>query len=104
MFLQKGSKMKKTNWDQYYNKPAFFSRYTRLYTQSWIVNTLNNLLHDNIKLAEFGGGNSCFHDKIIQKCNIRSYTIYDNNSIGIRKFKDKYPPYKHSFIKKLTFK
>jgi cyclopropane fatty-acyl-phospholipid synthase-like methyltransferase len=41
-------------------------------------------------LAEFGGGNSCFHNAILQNCDIKSYTIYDNNDIGIEKFKKKY--------------
>lgn len=82
--------MKKTDWDNYYNNPSGFSKYTRQYTQNWLIEQINNYSVDNINLAEFGGGNSCFHDEIIDKCNIDTYTIYDNNDIGVKKFEEKY--------------
>ena len=82
--------MKKTDWDNYYNNPSGFSKYTRLYTQNWLITQIKNYSKDAIDLAEFGGGNSCFHDAILESCNILTYTIYDNNAVGIKKFKEKY--------------
>ena len=81
---------KNTNWDEYYNNVSGLSKYTRLYTQNWLISQISNTKFSNIKLAEFGGGNSCFHDAVIEKCNIASYTIYDNNEVGISKFDEKY--------------
>lgn len=82
--------MKSTDWDSYYTNPSTFSKYTRLYTQNWLIEQINKYSKQAIKLAEFGGGNSCFHEAIINKCNIDTYTIYDNNDIGVRKFQENY--------------
>ncbi len=83
--------MRQTDWDEYYNNPSGFSKYTRLYTQNWLIGQIKKFsISREIDLAEFGGGNSCFHEAIVNDCNINSYTIYDNNDVGVKKFIDNY--------------
>jgi 2-polyprenyl-3-methyl-5-hydroxy-6-metoxy-1,4-benzoquinol methylase len=83
--------MKATDWDSYYNDPSGFSKYTRLYTQNWLIEQIKKYSIDkSIDIAEFGGGNSCFHEAIIKEANINTYTIYDNNDTGVKKFEENY--------------
>ncbi len=83
--------MKATDWDEYYNNPSGFSKYTRPYTQNWLIRQINLYSNErSLSIAEFGGGNSCFHDAILEQCLVKSYTIFDNNTVGVKKFKEKY--------------
>lgn len=83
--------MEKTDWDEYYHNPSGFSKYTRLYTQNWLIKQIQEISNGKkMTIAEFGGGNSCFHDAIITECPVNSYTIYDNNDVGVKKFEGKY--------------
>jgi hypothetical protein len=81
---------KKTNWDNYYNNPFFFAKYTRKYAEKWLITVMKKYLFNyQIKIAELGGGDSCFFESIIKYFNISEYIIYDNNIVGIDKFKNK---------------
>lgn len=85
--------MIKTNWDEYYNTPSFLSKYTRNLTASWLSKNISEQFYgESINVAEFGGGNSCFYESIInlEKVNIEKYTIFDKNQVGINKFHSKH--------------
>jgi len=83
----------KTCWDNYYQKPAFFSKFTRRLTSSWLKkNIIKHSPHKIVSIAEFGGGNSLFFTSMAS-CNqikISNYTIYDNNKLGIDMFIDRH--------------
>jgi hypothetical protein len=89
---------RKTNWDEYYNAPFFLTKYTRKYAETWLIRTMKKYFPSSgIKIAELGGGDSCFFEGIIKNFNVSEYIIYDNNKVGIDKFitksiflKDKY--------------
>jgi cyclopropane fatty-acyl-phospholipid synthase-like methyltransferase len=63
---------------------------TRNFTSEWLIENINMHCKKNLKIAEFGGGNSCFHDAIMSDCSVDSYTIFDNNQLSINLFNDKY--------------
>tara|TARA_R110000868_G_scaffold125077_2_gene330607 strand:+ start:36039 stop:36575 length:537 start_codon:yes stop_codon:yes gene_type:complete len=52
--------------------------------------------NESFSIAEFGGGNSCFHDGVLSSCKVAKYVIYDNNDIGVKKFHEKYKKNKTS--------
>lgn len=73
-----------TNWDEYYKKPSYLSKYTRRYTQSVLESFIQSHNHKNgIKIAELGGANSCFADGILRNIKPEEYHVFDNNAYGL---------------------
>lgn len=81
-------KAKKTDWTIYYSqKRSIFSSYTQKFTCDIIIQAMERYLYNkNIRVAELGGGNSCFAEKICKERSIDSYDIFDNNELAVNMF------------------
>lgn len=79
-----------TDWDRYYSAPAPTAGYARFIVASRLMEMLRRYRPPHrFTIAELGGGNSCFFDRIEKEFLPLRYTVYDNNAIGIRKFREK---------------
>ena len=84
--------MKTTDWDAYYSRPYKTATITRKITGNRLIKILNDiqdLEKKQLNLIELGGANSCFFDSIQEKVRPLTYSILDNNSLGLQKFKDR---------------
>lgn len=82
--------LEQTDWDRYYSRPAPTAGYARSIVASRLMEMLRRYRPDRrFSLAELGGGNSCFFDRIEKEFLPVRYTVYDNNALGIRKFREK---------------
>lgn len=81
-----------TDWTKYYEQPkSFFSSFTQQFTLRKLITIIKNeFAQDNIEVLEFGGGNSCFAQELLDKLNIKTYAIIDNNDLSIEKAKERY--------------
>lgn len=82
----------KTDWDAYYNNPYKTAKYSRGIMQKNLINLISRFgrnFNHQLCLAEFGGANSCFFDKIQEKIIPNQYIIIDNNAAGLEKVKEK---------------
>lgn len=82
----------KTDWDAYYSNPYKTAKYSREIIQKIIINLISkfgNTSNNELCLAEFGGANSCFFDKIQEAIKPKRYIIVDNNEIGLKKLEEK---------------
>ena len=69
-----------TDWDRYYASPYKTAGYARRIVGRKLLNLLRRfqpLPHPEI--AELGGGNSCFFERIETTVHPARYVIYDNN-------------------------
>lgn len=82
------SKLKQTDWDMYYAKPASASSFTRNITEKMILNTLHEFCGEKgiAAICELGGANSCFYKAIRENYPDVMYTIIDNNTKGLELF------------------
>ena len=79
-----------TDWDRYYASPYKTAGYARRIVGRKLLNLLRRfqpLPHPEI--AELGGGNSCFFERIETTVHPARYVIYDNNALGVRKFEER---------------
>jgi 2-polyprenyl-3-methyl-5-hydroxy-6-metoxy-1,4-benzoquinol methylase len=95
--------MNKTNWDQYYNAPAITSSLTRKITTRKLKSLMEQFYRASLEEAsilELGGANSCFYDSLWCSFKPRTYTIIDNNEVGLERFKKNHPKSKNTFLVK----
>jgi len=78
---------KSTDWDRYYENPSATSAYSRFITSQKIIKLIKKYCHPNPDIVELGGANSCFYSSIKKNIFPRSYTIVDNNQLGLDKTK-----------------
>lgn len=86
--------MLKTNWDDYYDAPARTASITRKITTGKIlklISTYSAQDTNDLEILELGGANSCFYEAIQNHLSPIKYTIIDNNSTGLEKFKKNFP-------------
>jgi len=82
----------KTDWDSYYDKPYKTAAYSRSIVEKILVNLIEKhkpVANKTLQLAEFGGANSCFFDKIQQVIKPDKYFIIDSNELGLQKFEQR---------------
>jgi len=80
--------IKKTDLDNYYKKPYFFSRFSRKITSNLLLKLMKKYLKNNnsLEIIELGGGNSCVFALIENEFKPQKYIIIDNNQISLDKF------------------
>ena len=78
-----------TDWDSYYRSPAPTAHVTRRYTGRAVVGALQRFGGRIEKLAELGGANSCFFEKIQTEIAPREYHVIDTNAYGLSLLKDR---------------
>ncbi len=81
--------IKKTDWTAYYEKrKSWFSIHSQRYTLKILLDTIDTYFskEDGIKIAELGGGNSCFAKDICEIKRINTYDIIDNNEFAVNLF------------------
>ncbi len=79
-----------TDWNNYYSTPAATAGYARNIVSGKLMEMLRRFRPaDRFSIAELGGGNSCFFDRIEREFLPTRYTVYDNNALGIQKFREK---------------
>ena len=79
-----------TDWDSYYSAPAATAGYARNIVAGKLMEMLRKFRPaERFSLAELGGGNSCFFDRIEKEFLPLRYTVYDSNALGIRKFRER---------------
>ncbi len=73
---------KHTDWTTYYKKPFFASRFTRKILQKHLIKAVRKCLtvRQDVCIAEFGGGASCYMNALLHNFSVRQYHIFDNNS------------------------
>lgn len=78
--------MKRTDWDAYYQRPFFASRFTRRFTAARLVSLIARHAPRTgrpLDIAELGGANSCFFDLLQRRFAPRRYHILDFNRYGL---------------------
>lgn len=94
--MNKNDALAKTDWDSYYNRPYISASITRKITTSVLSSRISDFVNENslagkFSITELGGANSCFFESLDSKFKPSSYTIVDNNKIGLEKFKERFP-------------
>jgi putative flippase GtrA len=72
-----------TDWDRYYRSPAPTARWTRRYTGRVLAAALRRFGGRIERLAELGGANSCFLEKIQAEVAPSEYHVIDTNAYGL---------------------
>lgn len=73
-----------TDWDRYYRAPAPTARLTRRYTTRTLLVLMRRLgAGPSSRIAELGGANSCFLDRLLAGLRPARYHIVDNNQLGL---------------------
>lgn len=77
----------KTDWNVYYTKPkSRFSAFTQRRTLKYLLKEIELAdLGKDIRVLEFGGGNSCFAEGIRRNPQISRYEIVDNCRAALEK-------------------
>ena len=86
---RKGQGMKNravTDWNVYYRKPFFLSKYTRSILRKRLLRAVRKYLPDRhaFDVAELGGGASCYMCAIMHNFTVRKYHIFDNNAEALQ--------------------
>ena len=85
------SSSKKTDWNHYYKHPFPTAKILRAITGRRLVRALKKCAGDAASLrriAEFGGGGSCFAKRLCRAFACESYTVYDSNERSLALFAD----------------
>jgi SAM-dependent methyltransferase len=85
----------KTNWDEYYSKPAKTASITRKISARKLANIFHTYTQSSSIFFEFGGANSCFYQGIVDEFKPEKYFILDNNTTGLKAFRNNYPDAKN---------
>lgn len=81
---------KLTDWEAYYSKrKSIFSSLTQKFTLKKILYCIEKYGGNSGDIMELGGGNSCFAKQLMKLCkrSINTYSIIDNCSLAVSKFK-----------------
>jgi hypothetical protein len=84
--------MKRTDWDAYYSRPYKTATITRKITTRHLARILLDIQRQspkNLEIIELGGANSCFYESILGALKPASYSILDNNTLGLQKFRER---------------
>ncbi len=76
----------RTDWDAYYRKPFFASRFTRSILRKHLVKIVRTHMKDrrDICIAELGGGASCYMNALFHNFSVRKYHVFDSNAAAMR--------------------
>ena len=73
-----------TDWDRYYHNAFKASSLTRRITTTRLLRAIRRQCHaKGGRFVEWGGANSCFIDRIYSDLQPLSYTVADNNQLGL---------------------
>jgi len=73
-----------TDWDRYYRAPFKVASLTRLVTTARLLQAITCHRPDaGGDFVEWGGANSCFIDSIYRNLQPLTYTVIDNNQLGL---------------------
>ena len=80
-----------TDWDSYYDQPFVASKLTRRYTSHWLKTAIRTQLagKTGIEVIEFGGGNSCFFQELVDSPPISRYEVADLNAKSLQLFEQR---------------
>jgi len=84
--------MTATDWNRYYNKPYKTSSLTRKITGKKLVKLIKKHCPKpahHLQIAELGGANSSFYERIENTLKPLHYKIIDNNRLGLAKFSER---------------
>lgn len=73
-----------TDWDQYYQSTPPTAKLTRKYTEKVLLDLIRRFAgQPSPSIAELGGANSCFMDRLLLKISPSAYHVIDNNQYGL---------------------
>src|SRR4051794_9886185 len=80
-----------TDWDKYYDQLFVASKLTRRYTAHWLKTAIRTHLggKTGIEVIEFGGGNSCFFQDLVDSLPISRYEVADLNAKSLQLFEQR---------------
>lgn len=91
VFMRREDPSTATDWDKYYSSTPVTAKVTRRYTGAVLVSILEHLKqagrHKIDRIAELGGANSCFIDRIVAAIKPAAYHVIDNNQFGLNLLK-----------------
>lgn len=81
----------RTDWDAYYAKRMKAASITRRFTIRRILDFISpfGVRLKNSQCLEFGGGDSCVYESLRREHEFLSYSVVDNNEIGLRLFTER---------------
>ena len=90
-FIFKGGRgRRQTDWDAYYRKPFRTAAYSRKITTRVLLDAIRKFAPqggEELRMAELGGGGSCFYEAIREAFRPRVYHVIDNNRVGLEVLK-----------------
>jgi hypothetical protein len=76
---------KRTDWDEYYQRPAAPASVTRRITTRLLISLMRRFAGDKPGvICELGGANSCFYESMRAAFNDADYLVIDNNAFGLQ--------------------
>jgi SAM-dependent methyltransferase len=78
-----------TDWDRYYERPARLAGLSRRVTAAALLRQLRRWAPPRPVLAELGGANSCFFDRIQAELRPRQYHVVDSNQVGLDRLRQR---------------
>lgn len=76
--------MPATDWDSYYRQPVRTATFSRRITTNLLVRLIGRFAPDRpFTMAEWGGANSCFLDRMLTEFAPAAYHVLDNNRLGL---------------------
>ncbi|HEY5974409.1 MAG TPA: GtrA family protein, partial [Geobacteraceae bacterium] len=92
IFTKKNKEDAATDWDRYYKQPFKAARLSRSVTEQLLIRLIDRYGASGkgeLRIAELGGGNSCFYNGIVRAFEPCEYHVVDNNAIGLKKLKER---------------
>lgn len=93
-FIFKGGRgRKQTDWDAYYRRPYRTAAYSRKITTRVLLDVIRRFAPHGgrgLRIAELGGGGSCFYEAIRDVFSPREYHVIDNNRVGLEVLKARF--------------
>ncbi len=76
--------MPATDWDSYYRQPVRTATFSRRITTNLLVRLIRRFAPEgSFSMAEWGGANSCFLDRMLTEFAPTAYHVLDNNRLGL---------------------
>lgn len=85
----------RTDWDAYYRRPFAATRLTRRITGRFLVERLRRHVRpagEGLVIAELGGANSCFFERVHAALRPREYHVVDLNQYGLDRMRERLGP------------